>query len=679
MRRVFILFVIAFFFSFSFAQEDWGKLVKEAKEKGEVVLNFQDVSIKDLALFMGELVGKTIVVDPAVRGKLTLVFTDPLPVKKAWDLFTYALFMQGFGVVEDENTAKIMPVNEAVTAAQLKKKPAEGELTILIYNLKHTEAQPALNSVRPFLSPFARVAVHIPSNSVIIADIGKNIEKAKEILRTIDSPQARGEVRVYRLRYISARDAVRLITPLNSAFLKRFGTNVIVASSDEANSLVVFAPEGAHEVIEDVLSEIDSEEVSAEQRAFYIIPLRFISAEEIAQTLQSLLGGTGRIPTLRRTQPPRPAVAPQTKGGKTKGTGRRQAQTQTQRQQPQPLPIITTKEGMKIGFDRGTNSLIVYATRSEYENLKSLISRLDVRRKQVLIAATIVEASTKSLLDIGVRWQVLGKRGGATFRGSSLTDIYSSFLSGSFLMGVFSDVGKTISVGGTEFFFPDLVLLFSLLETGSGFNIISNPKVLTLDNQTAVIKVGQVIPYAQGVKFDINGQPIITYDYKEVGLSLDVTPRVSGNNLRLTVNLNLEEIIDFVTNQIGTTSYTVPVTSNREITSDVVIENGQTVILGGLVSTKTLKAMEGVPGLWKIPLVGRLFRRDSEQRDKTTLFIFITPYVISSPEELTRITEEHRKISEEIKKKLEEIRKKKKKKTVEETLEDDEEDFDALF
>jgi general secretion pathway protein D len=312
---------------------------------------------------------------------------------------------------------------------------------------------------------------------------------------------------------------------------------------------------------------------------------------------------------------------------------------------------------MKIGFDRGTNSVIIYATKNEYENLKKLIDQLDIRRRQVLIAATIVEASTKSLLDIGVRWQVLGKRGGASFRGSSLSNIYSSFLSGSFLMGVFSDVGRSVTIGDTSFFFPDLVLLFSLLETGSGFNIVSNPRVLTLDNQPAVIKVGQVVPYAEGVKFDINGQPIITYDYKEVGLELNVTPRISGDNLRLTIDLTLEEIIDFVTNEIGATSYTVPVTSNRSVNSDVVIENGQTVILGGLVSTKTLKSMEGVPGLWRIPILGRLFRRDVEQRDKTTLFIFITPYVISSPEELSRITEEHRKISERIKKLIEDRKK----------------------
>ncbi len=643
--------------------------ILEAKRKGEIVLNFQNTDIGELALFMGELTGKNVVVDPAVRGKMTLVFSRPLKIRDAWDLFTSALFMQGYGVVEEEGVVKIMPLSEAVSVAKLKGEPSKGELVILIFNLRYTDAQTAMNSVRPFLSPFARVSVHSPSNSLILADIGENVEKARRILSGIDREEIEGEVRVYRLKHLSVRDAMRIVSPLNTMVSKRFGSPMVVASSEEANALVIFAPKAVHDVVGRILGEVDTEEVLSEQRGFYIIPLRFISAEELAQSLQSLLGGTGGgmrpQGTVPRLPKPQPQPRPQRKGEKVQ-----QPRAQKPQQKPRTdglISFIATREGMRIGFDRGTNAVILYATRSEYEGIKELISKLDTRRRQVLIAATIVEASTRSLLDIGVRWQILGERGGASFRGSSLTDIYSSFLSGSFLMGVFSEVGRTLKVGEATLFFPDLVLLFSLLETGSGFNIISNPRVLTLDNQPAVIKVGQVIPYAEGVKFDINGQPIITYDYKEIGLELNVTPRISGDNLRLTITLNLEEIIDFVTNQIGATSYTVPVTSNREINSDVVVENGQTVILGGLVSTKTLKTMEGVPGLWRIPILGRLFRRDTEQRDKTTLFIFITPYVVSTPEELSRITEEHRKMSEEIRKLLE------KKREEEKEAEDEEE------
>ena len=652
MRVLILAFLLLFGVSVWGQEENKGDLLKEAKAKGEVVLNFQDTEIKELALFMGELTGKNVVVDPAVRGKITLVFSKPLKIQEAWDVFTSALSMQGFGVVEGNKIVKILPFNEAVTVAKLKKKPSGGELTILVFNLKHSDAQAAMNSVRPFLSPFARVAVHLPSNSVVLADIGENIKKAKKILYKIDRPESEGVAKVYKLKHLSSRDAMRIISPLSGVFTKRFGSGLVVASSEEANALVIFAPREAQEVVAGILREIDTEEVVSEQRSFYIIPLRFVSAEEISETLRSILSG-GRS-NLRRN-PIRRVQRPQPAGRGKQPKGRNMPKIQRSQQQ---IAFITTKEGLKVGFDRGTNSVIVYGTKSEYEGVKRLISKLDIRRKQVLIAATVVEASTKSLLDIGVRWQILGSSGGASFRGSSLSNIYSSFISGNFIMGVFSEAGKNVSVGDASFFFPDLVLLFSLLESGSGFNIVSNPKVLTLDNQPAIIKVGQVVPYAEGVKFDINGQPIITYDYKEVGLELNVVPRISGDNLRLTINLNLEEIIDFVKNEIGATSYTVPVTSNREVTSDVVIENGQTVILGGLVSTKTLKTIEGIPGLWRIPIIGRLFRRDVKQKDKTTLFIFITPYVVSSPEELTKITEEHRKLSEKIKKLLEDKEKK---------------------
>ncbi len=652
MRRALLLFLLVLKVALPVETSLLEEKIVEAKKKGEVILNFQNTDINELALFMGELTGKNVVVDPAVRGKMTLVFAKPLKIKEAWDLFTSALFMQGYGVVEEEKIVKIMPLNEAISVAKFKEKPAGGELAVLVFNLRYTDAQTAMNSVRPFLSPFARVTVHNPSNSLIVADVGENIAKARTILSGIDREEIEAEVRVYKLKHLTAKDALRIVSPLNTMVSKRFGAPMVVTSSQEANALVVFAPKAALNVVERILREVDTEEVLSEQRSFYIIPLRFISAEELSQSLRSLLGGTKGGGLQQITQRLfRALPQPKREEGKKQPGAARPAPKQAPEK---TISFITTREGMKIGFDRGTNAVILYATRSEYEGLKELIDRLDTRRRQVLIAATIVEASTRSLLDIGVRWQILGRRGGASFRGSSLTDIYSSFLSGNFLMGVFSDVGRTVQVGETSLFFPDLVLLFSLLETGSGFNIVSNPRVLTLDNQPAVIKVGQVIPYAEGVKFDINGQPIITYDYKEIGLELNVTPRISGENLRLTITLNLEEIIDFVTNQIGATSYTVPVTSNREINSDVVVENGQTVILGGLVSTKTLKTMEGVPGLWRIPLLGRLFRRDTEQRDKTTLFIFITPYIVSTPEELSRITEEHRRISEEIRRMLEE-------------------------
>jgi len=192
-----------------------------------------------------------------------------------------------------------------------------------------------------------------------------------------------------------------------------------------------------------------------------------------------------------------------------------------------------------------------------------------------------------------------------------------------------------------------------LLEQGSGFNIISNPKILTLDNQKAVIKVGQDVPYPTGIKYDVNGNPIITYDYKYVGLNLDVLPRISEQNLRLIIKLKVQEISGYLTNNVGGINYSVPITSTRELNSDVIVQNGQTVIIGGLISKKHLTGTTKVPVLGNIPLFGELFKYTHKENDKTNLFIFITPYVISSPKELSKIMEEHKKLATKLFKKIE--------------------------
>lgn len=650
--------------------------IEKAKRKGKIILNFKNADISYVVKFMSELTGKNIMIDPKVRGKITITSSKPVPLNQAWSLFTLALSLQGYSIVEEDNITRILPANQAASFANVGKPEAPGQIGIYIYTVENTDAQQLLNAVRPFLSNFARVSVHTPSNSIIVADIGLNIEKLRKLLKELDREDIQSVLKIYKLTYISAEEVHRAISPLSGLLQRKYGNQVLFTTIKSANSIVVFAPEEAQEKIAELIKSLDQEITGIDQRSYYVIPLEYTSVDEISETLKSLFQRGGRI--TRKLQRPRLRVPPRQVQSQqpTTATGRtRQQQKPVQRKrkpkagQPKGISIITTEEGMRIGFDRGTNSIILYATQSEYKSIKKLIEKIDIRRKQVLIAVTIAEVSLSSLLELGVKWQIIGKQGSAAFGGTSLSDIYGAFSSGNFILGTFSSKGTEVQLGNTTLFFPDLVLLFSLIEKGSGFNIVSNPKIMTLDNQEATIKVGQVVPFASGVKFDINGQPIITYDYREVGLELNVVPSISGNNLRLSVDLQLQEIIRFETPQIGGISYTVPVTSNRFVNSDIVVENGQTVILGGLVSTKTIRAMEGVPLLHRIPILGYLFKRSKRESDKTTLFVFITPYIINTPEELTKITEEHKKISEELQKLIRQSEK------IEEATEEDEEDF----
>jgi general secretion pathway protein D len=596
--------------------------------------------------------------DPAVKGTITVSSAKPVSVQTAWEIFLLALSLQGYGVVEEKNYVKIVPLQKATSLAELKKPSYSGEVVVYIYKAENTQALQLQQAIQPFLSPNAKFAVHVPSNSLIIADVAKNIERLKKILKELDSPERGLSVKLYKLQNAKAESVFQSLQALSSAFQQQFGTPIFITFSKDSNSIVVVANEKVQGLIKEVIETLDRESLGPLERGFYIIKLNHISAEELYRSLQTLFGGGPA--TTQAVQPQERRTTPTDTRGIEIPLQREERRTP--QRQALPLTAIETKEGLRIGFDRGTNSVIIFGTPQEYESLKSFIERIDVRRKQVLIAATVVEMSTRQALELGVRWQIFGTQGGAAFGGSSLQDVYNALLSGSFVMGALSKSGTSVAIGSTTLFFPDLVLLFSLLEKGSGFNIVSNPKVLTLDNQEAIIKVGQVVPFASGVKFDINGQPIITYDYKEVGLNLSVTPTISGKDLRLLINLNLQEIIDFLRPQIGTLSYAVPVTSNRQLNSDVVVENGQTIIIGGLVSTRTLDSIEGVPGLKDVPVLGWLFKRKTTSEDKVSLFIFLTPYVIEKPEDLSRITEEHQKLAQELRKKAEEANKKKRKK-----------------
>ncbi len=638
--------------------EELQKTAQEQKRTGRVFLNFQDADISLVVKFMSELTGKNIVLDPAVKGTITVSSAKPVSVQTAWEIFLLALSLQGYGVVEEKNYINIVPLQKATSLAELKKPSHSGEVVIYIYKAENTQALQLQQAIQPFLSPNARFAVHVPSNSLIIADVAKNIERLKKILKELDSPERGLSVKLYKLQKAKAEGVFQSLQALSSAFQQQFGIPLFITFSKDSNSIVVVANEKVQGLIKEVIETLDEESLGPLERGFYIIKLNHISAEELYRSLQTLFGGG--LPTTQVVQPQERRATPQDTRGIEIPLQREERRTP--QRQALPLTAIETKEGLRIGFDRGTNSVIIFGTPQEYESLKSFIEKIDVRRRQVLIAATVVEMSTRQALELGVRWQILGTQGGSAFGGSSLQDVYNALLSGSFVMGALSRSGTSVAIGSTTLFFPDLVLLFSLLEKGSGFNIVSNPKVLTLDNQEAIIKVGQVVPFASGVKFDINGQPIITYDYKEVGLNLSVTPTISGKDLRLLINLNLQEIIDFLRPQIGTLSYAVPVTSNRQLNSDVVVENGQTIIIGGLVSTRTLDSIEGVPGLKDVPVLGWLFKRKTTSEDKVSLFIFLTPYVIEKPEDLSKITEEHQKLAQELRKKAEEANKKKRKK-----------------
>ncbi len=574
--------------------------------------SIDNADIKEVALFIAKLTGRGIVFSNPIRGKITIDIKRPVTSDELWDIFSQALVAAGYTVrfYENKNVVEIVPLTKSRLIVNPSEDGVNGEYTLAILQLKHLDLSTLQGKLKTFLSTNARL-VYLPQyRVVIVADFSENVEFVKSLLRRLDKRNYEYRLAVYKPKYIDAKELEKAVMPVINWYRtsKKFG-NIYFSTLQNRNIFVLYGPQELQSRVEQILKEVD---VQREEKrpGFYILKLQFTSVEEVEKSINSLFG-------------------------KIKKRGK----------------SLVFPSGLEISFDKTNNAILVFGSKEDFENFKEFIKLIDRRKKQVLITATIVEASAKDILDKGVRWQILGSSGGVAFGATSREGLYEALSKGQFVVGTLSTTGKTVSIGGNELFFPDLLFLYSLLEQGTGFHVISNPKILTLDNQKATIKVGQDVPFPTGIKYDVNGNPIITYDYKYVGLDLDVLPRISQKNLRLIINLKVQEITGYLSNNVGGINYSVPITSTRELNSDIIVQNGQTIIIGGLISNKNLLSTSKVPLLGDIPILGNLFKSTHKEKDKTNLFIFITPYVISSPEELAKIMEVHKKLAQKLLKK----------------------------
>ncbi len=598
--KTILIFVVLFFFFTS----------TSLAKKAQIYLNFDQVDIKSLVKFISKELGKNVVYDEGLRGKITIISSKPVDQDTAWRMICEALSLVGAVVYQEGNYIKILSkhhMRETTPISGKEPKNFQAEPYILIYSLTKLNPISAIKIIRPLLSPRGAV-FHLKETPILILkDYSENLKRIKEFLDELEQESFFPKVRIFRLKYASVERIYHILAPIIQTLVSEKGIPFKIAEDNRTNALIVYGNEQIFHKIENILNQLDVPEKKNE-RGFYVLPLKYTSAEEISQVLKSL----------------------------------------DLRSKELDASSENVRNGIKIAADKSSNSLIIYATKEEFEKVKELVSRLDVRRKQVLLATTVVEISLSKLRDIGIQWQALGNYGGIAFGGASETDIYNAINQGKLIIGALSQSGKNISIGGVNLFFPDLLFLFSLIEQNSSFRILSNPKILTLDNRKAEISVGQSVPYTTGITYNNNSFPTVSFEYKDVGLNLTITPHIAGNTVRLEIKQVIQEVTQVYRATQGTVDFVAPVTSKREISSEVMVDNGQTVILGGLVSNKSKKGTFQIPILSSLPILGHLFKRINSENEKTSLFVFITPYIISSPEELKQITEEHRLLSEDL-------------------------------
>ncbi len=601
---------------------------EEFKKTGKVYFNFEKIDLKLLTYFISGLTGRNIVLGTDVKGEVSLIFPEPVSIDEAWSIYTSVLKSRNYTLIEKGNYFEIIPIGfYRNNTPPVKTRPDNSEdLITYVYKFKHADITQAISVLRGLKSPRGIILTYNPANIVVITDTQANIKNLKEVISLIDTSSGNDLIKVFKLQYANSSEVTMALGTIFSDYAKR-GIYIKAYNIKSQNALVIKAPSNAFDKINSLISQLDKPTSNIISRRFDVIYLKNSKAEEVANVINKLLENIQLI----------------SYGSKKEGKKKKR------------VPVrhsSSSQEKPKVVADKSSNSLIVYGNENEIRAIKDIVSKLDRQKKQVLVTALITEVSQKALQEIGVRWQIFGSHGGAAFRGGiSQEGFYNLLGSSNFVAGVLTTSGKNVEIAGNTLFFPDLLFLFSLLERGTGFNIVSSPKLLTMDNKEATINVSQVTPFAQSVKFDVNGNPIINYDYKEVGLILKVTPHISQDNIVMDIHQEVNEVIGFEKPQIGELSYVVPITSKRELNTTITVTNGKTIVLGGLVSKKTIKTMEGVPILSSIPIIGNAFKYRSKDMNKTNLFIFLTPYIIKTPEDLARITEEHKKLSEELMKK----------------------------
>ncbi|MGE5239191.1 MAG: type II secretion system secretin GspD [Chloroflexota bacterium] len=631
-RAFFILFVAAFFAVagdpatvLDSVSEAAAK--KEMKTDQKVTLNFVDVELPVITKFISEITGKNFIFDERLKGKITIIAPTKLSIDDAFTLFTSVLELKGFTVVPSGVDAyKIVPTTEAkqrgVSLALPGKTVNESYIARLI-PLQNISSDDVLKFLQPMVSKDGYISTFGPGNLILIIDSGLNVDKVLSILEAIDKPAARGEPEMVLLRYASA-DAVAKIVNEGYGKGRARGPAGQPATTEEVkavadtrlNALVLFGDKAARESMKSIISLLDvpSPETQGRINVYF---LENSDAGEMAKILEGIVRGA-------------------------------QPQKQPQQGAP-PVAPFEVAGGITITADKATNSLIIVASPADYQSLAQVIRQLDRRSRQVFVEVMVAEVSVNKLQDLGTKW-----RGAVTVNGQPIvvggagqvtTETLQNIIQG--LSGLaLGGFGNYITLpagilGNSEITVPGFAALFQLSEFRDVINVLSTPQILTSDNREAEIIVAQNVPIITQKLSDITNvnNVISSIERKDVGIILRITPQITeGDYVRLNI---YQEISALVQNQPQIEVLQQgPTITKRSTKTYVVVQDTQTVIIGGLIQDRDEKTVSKVPLLADIPVLGWLFKTENTTKEKINLVVFITPHIVRKADNLGRLSKE---------------------------------------
>jgi general secretion pathway protein D len=567
----------------------------------QITLNLNNADIEALIKTVSEHTGKNFVIDPRVKGKVTVISAHPMEREEFYQVFLSILEVHGFSTIPSGDVVKVVPDVKAKqggipTVSTGGELPGDQIVTRIIQVKNVTSAQ-LVPILRPLIPQEGHLAAYPDTNVLIISDRRQNVDRLMKIIDQIDKVSD-SSIEVITLQHASAAEVVRILSGLESPGAKGQKAATKLVADERTNSILISGDPTARLRSRVIIEHLDTpfdNEGNAQ-----VIYLKYANATELVQVL------TGIKDTLEETA--------QGGGGKASAKGKPK------------LPV-------HIQADEASNALIITGPPDQFRALKAIIRKLDIRRAQVLVEAVIAEVSYNKAKQLGVQWIVDGTPDGKgpigviNLGAPSISGIASEAVAGT---GINLGPGTTIGFGRyKENSRTNFAALIQALESDATTNILSTPNITTLDNQEAEIVIGQNVPFITGSYTSTGGSessvnPFQTVQREDVGLTLKVKPQINEGN---SIKLEIEQEISSIDASASTGTSDI-VTKKRNIKTVVMVEDGNTIVLGGLIEENLRQTEEKVPILGDVPLLGALFRSNKTDKVKTNLMVFLRPVVI---------------------------------------------------
>jgi general secretion pathway protein D len=656
----------------------------------QVTLNFVNADIDQVAKAIGAATGKTIIVDPRVKGQLNLVSENPVPEDQALKTLQSALRMQGFSLVQDHGVLKVVPEADAklqgVPTYVGNAPSARGDQVITqVFVLKNESANNLLPVLRPLISPNNTIAAYPGNNTLVVTDYADNVRRIASIIAGVDTAAGQ-QVQVVPLRNANALDIAPQISKMldpGAIGASDPSLKVSVVADPRTNSLMLRASNAQRlAAAKQLAKELDAP--TTEPGNMHVVPLHNADAVTLAKTLRGMLGkggnessssgnsansfnqnsgggGGSNTSTGTAGTPPLPnSLGGGSLGSSSLGGGSSAGGSSYGTSNEAPFlggdkdKGDENQPGGMIQADAPTNSLIITAPDAVYRNLRAVINQLDARRAQVYIEALIVELNSNTNANLGIQWQigtgaVLAGTNLATGGGNSIINLTAAAAANAATGGLASalasggGVQQGLNVGWVHNIFgvQGLGALLQALSQTADANVLSTPNLITLDNQEAKIVVGTNVPIQTGSYSNLTSSTTSTafntYDRVDVGLTLHIKPQITaGGVLKLQLYTEDSAIVNGTTNV--TTNPAGPEFTKRSIQSTVLADNGEIIVLGGLMQDNYQVSNSKVPLLGDIPWIGQLFRSENKVRAKTNLMVFLRPVIINDRDTAQAVT-----------------------------------------